>query len=85
MGVLRVLFSFKFVLSPQDTETKVITTDLWKRKSGAARAELSLLELCRVVTDFDNVKIRSSKSRVRSASPLATNGTQEARLHYTES
>ena len=28
-------------------------------------------------------KIRSSESRVRSASPLATNGTQEARLHYT--
>ena len=25
MGVLRFLFSFKFVLSPQDTETKVIT------------------------------------------------------------
>ena len=24
MGVLRVLFFFKFVLSPQDTETKVI-------------------------------------------------------------
>jgi hypothetical protein len=30
-------------------------------------------------------KIRSSESRVRSALPLATEGTQEVRLNYAES
>jgi len=35
-------------------------TNLWNRKSGAARAESSSLRICRVVTDFDNVKFSNN-------------------------
>ena len=36
---------------------------IWNRKSGAARAEISLLALCRVVTDFDNVKFSNQSNK----------------------